>query len=39
VAGSNSIANPLFGVSISQLGQNDGTTGARQIQGAIKVVF
>jgi hypothetical protein len=39
VAGSNSIANPFFGVSISQLGQNDGTTGARQIQGAIKVVF
>ncbi len=28
-----------FGISQSQLGQNDGTTGARQIQGAVKVVF
>ena len=28
-----------FGLSTSQLGQNDGTTGARQIQGAIKLVF
>lgn len=28
-----------FGVSKSQVGQNDGTTGARQIQGALKLVF
>jgi hypothetical protein len=34
-----SIASPVFGVSLSQVGQNDGTTGARQIQGALKVVF
>jgi hypothetical protein len=34
-----SIASPTFGVSQSQVGQNDGTTGARQIQGAVKVVF
>ncbi len=39
VAGSNSITSPYFGVSISQVGQNDGTTGARQIQGAIKLIF
>jgi Carboxypeptidase regulatory-like domain len=31
--------SPQFGISTSQLGQNDGTTGARQIQGALKVVF
>ena len=34
-----SIASSTFGVSNSQVGQNDGTTGARQIQGAIKIVF
>ena len=34
-----SIASSTFGVSDSQVGQNDGTTGARQIQGAIKIVF
>ncbi|MDW5265601.1 MULTISPECIES: TonB-dependent receptor [Acidobacteriaceae] len=34
-----SIASSTFGVSQSQVGQNDGTTGARQIQGAIKVIF
>ncbi len=34
-----SIASSNFGVSTSQVGQNDGTTGARQIQGAIKVIF
>jgi hypothetical protein len=34
-----SIADPTFGQSTSQVGQNDGTTGARQLQGAIKVVF
>jgi hypothetical protein len=33
------IASPVFGISLSQVGQNDGTTGARQIQGALKVVF
>ena len=33
------ISSPTFGVSTSQVGQNDGTTGARQIQGAVKVVF
>jgi Carboxypeptidase regulatory-like domain len=37
--GSLGIASSTFGVSQSQVGQNDGTTGARQIQGAIKVVF
>ena len=34
-----SIASPTFGVSQSQISQNDGTTGARQIQGALKLVF
>jgi hypothetical protein len=34
-----SIASSTFGVSQSQVGQNDGTTGARQIQGALKLVF
>jgi len=34
-----SIASPVFGISQSQIGQNDGTTGARQIQGGVKVVF
>lgn len=34
-----SITSPNFGVSTSQVGQNDGTTGARQIQGAVKVIF
>jgi hypothetical protein len=33
------ISSPTFGVSQSQTAQNDGTTGARQIQGALKVVF
>jgi hypothetical protein len=33
------ISSPVFGISQSQVGQNDGTTGARQIQGALKVVF
>jgi len=36
---STSIVSPTFGVSQSQIGQNDGTTGARQIQGGVKVVF
>jgi Carboxypeptidase regulatory-like domain len=34
-----SISSSTFGQSTSQVGQNDGTTGARQLQGAIKVVF
>lgn len=38
-SGSLSIASPTFGVSTSEVEQNDGTTGARQIQGALKVVF
>jgi hypothetical protein len=38
-AGSLSIASSTFGVSQAQVGQNDGTTGARQIQGALKVIF
>ena len=38
-ASSLSISSSTFGVSKSQVGQNDGTTGARQIQGAIKIVF
>jgi hypothetical protein len=33
------ISSPTFGVSQSETAQNDGTTGARQIQGALKVVF
>jgi hypothetical protein len=37
--GSNNIASPLFGVSRDQIGYPDGTTGARQIQGALKVIF
>ncbi len=36
---SDTISSPLFGISTSQVGQNDGTTGARQIQGALKLVF
>jgi hypothetical protein len=34
-----SIASSTFGISQSQIGQNDGTTGARQIQGALKIIF
>jgi len=33
------ISSSSFGQSTSQVGRNDGTTGARQLQGAIKVVF
>jgi hypothetical protein len=33
------ISNGSFGLSTAEVGQNDGTTGARQLQGAIKVVF
>jgi hypothetical protein len=31
--------SPTFGISTSQIGQNDGTTGARQIQASLKVAF
>ncbi len=33
------LGSSTFGLSTSEVGQNDGTTGARQLQGAIKVVF
>ena len=33
------ISSSTFGVSQSQVGENDGTTGARQIQGALKLIF
>lgn len=36
---SGSISSSYFGISTSQVGQNDGTTGARQLQGALKFVF
>ncbi len=36
---SDTISSSVFGISTSQVGQNDGTTGARQIQGAVKLVF
>jgi len=35
----NIIGNPLFGYSTSQVGQNDGTTGARQVQIGAKLNF
>jgi hypothetical protein len=38
-AGSLVVGSNTFGVSTSEIGQNDGTTGARQIQGALKIVF
>jgi hypothetical protein len=38
-AASLTLGSSTFGVSQSEVQQNDGTTGARQIQGAIKVVF
>jgi len=31
--------SPIFGYSFSQVGQNDGTTGARQIQLGAKILF
>jgi len=34
-----SIVSSTFGISNAQVGQNDQTTGARQIQGAVKLVF
>ena len=36
---SGSISSPYFGISTAQIGQNDGTTGARQLQGALKLIF
>ncbi|WP_158752335.1 TonB-dependent receptor [Acidobacterium sp. S8] len=38
-ASSLTLGSPTFGISQSQIQQNDATTGARQIQGALKVVF
>jgi hypothetical protein len=38
-ASSLTLGSPTFGVSQSEVEQNDGTTGARQIQGAIKLIF
>jgi hypothetical protein len=35
----NYLGDPLFGYSTSQVGQNDGTTGARQIQIGAKLTF
>lgn len=37
--GQNFTSNPDFGYSLSQVGQNDGTTGARQIQLGAKLLF
>lgn len=37
--GANITNNPNFGYSLSQVGQNDGTTGARQIQLGAKIMF
>ena len=34
-----SITSASFGISTSQIGQNDGTTGARQIQASLKLAF
>ena len=35
----NNISSPTFGQSLSQVGQSDGTTGARQFQFAGKLIF
>ena len=35
----NAVFSPIFGQSTSQIGQNDGTTGARQLQIGAKLVF
>ncbi|HUO34926.1 MAG TPA: hypothetical protein VMU43_08030, partial [Candidatus Acidoferrum sp.] len=35
----NVIGDPLFGYSTSEVGQNDGTTGARQVQIGAKLTF
>jgi Carboxypeptidase regulatory-like domain len=37
--GSLNISSSTFGVAQSQVGQNDGTTGARQIQASLKLAF
>jgi hypothetical protein len=37
--GAVTLGSSLFGISTAEVGQNDGTTGARQIQGALKLVF
>ena len=37
--GANVTNSPIFGYSFSQVGQNDGTTGARQIQLGAKILF
>jgi hypothetical protein len=36
---SNNTASPTFGYSFGQVGQNDGTTGARQVQLGAKLTF
>jgi hypothetical protein len=35
----NNLTDPNFGYSLSQVGQNDGTTGARQVQLGAKLTF
>ncbi len=35
----NGLFTPLFGVITSQIGRPDGTTGARQLQMAAKLIF
>jgi Carboxypeptidase regulatory-like domain len=37
--GTTNISSSLFGISTAQIGQNDGTTGARQIQASLKLAF
>jgi hypothetical protein len=37
--GTITLGSPLFGLTTAQVGQNDGTTGARQIQAALKLIF
>jgi len=36
---SGTIGSPYFGVATSEVQQNDGTTGARQFQGSLKISF
>lgn len=38
-ASSLALGSPTFGISQGEVQQNDGTTGARQIQGALKLIF
>ena len=35
----NNLFSPIFGQSTTQVGQNDGSTGARQVQIGAKLVF